>query len=133
LRQRLPGIAHLAIGVIEGTQSRAVLVPEIVRTSLQAVYTPLIGLWLIRRDRFADMLAWIRFITVFTVALAFVSALLYDLWQVGAIGYPIPARYVVDCAEIACGAYLMTLLWRCESRRLPAKSVTGSAAAGSQA
>jgi len=130
---RLPGIAHLVIGVIEGTQSRSVLVPEIVRMSLQAVYTPLIGLWLIRRDRLAAMPPWIRFITVLTIILTLISALLYDLWQVGAIGYPIPLRYVVDFAEIACGAYLLSLLWRRESRSMSPKSVTGPAAAGSQA
>lgn len=130
---RLPGIAHLAIGVIEGTQSRSVLVPEIVRMLLQAVYTPLAGLWLIRRRRYTEMPPWIRWITVLTVVLTLLSALLYDLWQVGAVSYPIPARYVVDVAEIACAAYLATLLWRYESRSMRAKSVNEPAAAGSQA
>lgn len=129
---RLPGIAHLAIGVLEGTQSRSILVPEIVRTALQAVYTPLIGLWLIRRDRFADMPRWIRFVSVMTVVITLLSALLYDLWQVGAISYPIPERYVVDAAEIVCGAYLACLLWRRESRSLQANNVTGPATSGSQ-
>ena len=130
---RLPGIAHLAIGVLAGTQSRSILVPEIVRTSLQATYTPLIGLWLIRRDRFAEMPRWIRFLSVMTVVITLLSALLYDLWQVGAVSYPIPARYGVDAADIGCGAYLAFLLWRRESHSLRANSVTGAAAAGSQA
>jgi len=130
---RLPGIAHLISGVVEGTQSHAVLVPELVRTSLQAVYTPLIGLWLMRRDRFSDMPQWIRFVTVLTVILTLFSALLYDLWQVGVISYPISERYVIDAAEIGCGAYLACLLWRRESRSSLTKSVTGPAAAGSQA
>lgn len=130
---RLPGIAHLAIGVIEGTQSRSVLVPEIVRTLLQAVYTPVCGLWLIQRGRFADMQPWIRFITVLTLTLSLISALLYDLWQVGVISYPIPLRYAVDGAEIASGAYLMALFWRRKSHSLRANSVTGPAAASPQA
>lgn len=130
---RLPHISQLALGVIDGSQSHSVLVPEIVRTSLQAVYTPLIGLWVIRRDRFAEMPAWIRFVSVLTVVLTLVSALLYDLWQVGLLSYPIPARYVVDFAEIASGAYLITLLWRRESRALHANNVIGPAAAGPHA
>lgn len=128
---RLPGIAHLVMGVIEGTQSRSTLVPEIVRTLLEVVYTPLCGLWLIRRERFADMPPWIRCITVLTVILALLSALLYDLWLVGAMRYPTPIRYAIDAGEIGCGAYLASLLWRRNSHLLRADSLTGPAAAGS--
>lgn len=117
--ERIPGVMHLVVSVINGSLPRALLVPAIMPIGLQAVFTPLIGLWLIRRERFADMPPWLRFVTVVTVTLALANALLFDLWRVGVLSYPPAERYPADAAEIACAAYLTFLLWRRVPHSMP--------------
>ncbi len=122
IAQRLPGIAQrLAVG-IDGSQPSPALIPEIVRAAIQAVFTLVAGLWMIRATRFAAMTVQTRVAVFLTLALTLVSSVLYDAWRVGVLAYPPVERYPVDAAEIACGAYLALLLWRRESRPMPANS-----------
>lgn len=118
--ERIPGAVHLVASVIEGSRSSLLVVPAIMPIALQAAFTPLIGLWLIRRERFADMPPWMRFMTALTITLALANALFFDFWQVGLLSYPPITRYPADAAEIACAVYLTLLLWR----RVP-HSMTG--------
>ncbi len=115
--QRLPGIAQrLAVG-IDGSQPLPALIPEIVHMAIQAVFTLVAGLWMIRAKRFADMTLQTRVAVFLTLALTLVSSILYDAWRVGVLAYPPVERYPVDVAEIACGAYLALLLWRREAQK----------------
>ena len=118
--ESIPGAVHLVASVIEGSRSSLLVVPAIMPIALQAAFTPLIGLWLIRRERFADMPPWMRFMTALTITLALANALFFDFWQVGLLSYPPITRYPADAAEIACAVYLTLLLWR----RVP-HSMTG--------
>lgn len=131
--QHFSSVAHVVASVINGSLPRSLLVPAIMPIGLQAVFTPLIGLWLIRRQRFVDMPARIRCVSVLTVTLALANALLFDLWRVGVLSYPPAERYPADAVEIACAAYLTYLLWRRISHSIPLKTVTGPATAGPQA
>jgi hypothetical protein len=92
------------------------LIPDVVKTSLQTVYTLVCGLWVIRTEPFAEMHRKTRLVSWLTLGLTLLSALLYDAWKVGVLAYPAVERYPVDAAEIASAAYLAHLLWR---RRSP--------------
>ena len=132
--ERIPGAVHLIANVINGSQPALLVVPAIMPIALQAAFTPLIGLWLIRRERFADMPPWVRFMTALTVTLALANALFFDFWRVGLLSYPPMTRYPADAAEIACAVYLTFLLWRRVQHSMPPlKPVTGPATAGRQA
>jgi hypothetical protein len=122
--QRLPAVAQAAASVIHHSLPWSTLTSWVAPVALQAVYTPLVGLWLIRRERFADMPLGTRFAIVTTVVLTLASSLLYDLWRVGIFNYPPAERIPVDVAEVACAAYLTRLLWRRESHRVDRPTAT---------
>jgi hypothetical protein len=126
IAQRVTGLTQLIANVINDSQLSPSLIPEIVRTALQAVFTLVAGLWVIQGERFADMSPRIRFVTALTVALTLGSSLLYDAWRVGALTYPPAERYPVDAAEIASGAYLALLLWRRASHTTATKRVVST-------
>lgn len=117
---RLPGIAQLVIEAIVNSRLPSMLIPVIVKTCLQAVFTLAAGLWVIRKQRFAAMQPQTRFLTLLVPAIVITSCALYDAWKVGALHYPAAVRYPVDAAEIASGAYLALLMWR--SRAAPARA-----------
>ncbi len=133
IADRIPAAVHLIAGVITGSQSSLLVVPGLMPIALQAAFTPLIGLWLIRRERFAEMPPWLRFVTAVTVTFALANALFFDLWRVGLLRYPPIARYPADVTEIACAVYLTFLLWRRVPHSMPPTSVTGADAADPQA
>lgn len=121
LAQRLPRLADLIVAVADGSRPLPALIPQIVHIALQGVFTAVAGLWVIRRERFADMDSRSRRVAIMTVVLALASSLLYDAWRVGALAYPPAERYPVDAAEIASGAYLAFLLWRLGSPPMPTR------------
>jgi hypothetical protein len=110
--RRLPGIAQLAIDGISQSQLPPLLIPNLVRTAIQAVFTLAAGLWIIRRERFAKLKPRIRSAVILTFGLTLVSSLLYDAWRVGGIAYTAAVRYPIDAAEIASGVCLAILLWK---------------------
>ncbi len=122
---RLPANAALIAYVIRDSQPFSLLVPGVVPTALQAVFTLAAGLWIIRTKRFAHMHPRVRFVTVLTIVLALAGSLLYDAWKVGVLTYPPAARYPVDAAEIGSGAYLAYLLWRAAAPSMRTRSETG--------
>ncbi|MEJ0007103.1 MAG: hypothetical protein WDM77_12265 [Steroidobacteraceae bacterium] len=117
MAQRLPGIVRPVSEAVSSARLPPLLMPSLISTALQGVFTLLPGLWMIRRERFSETTAQIRFAAVGTLALMFISSLLYDAWQVGALNYPRPERYTLDAAEIASCAYLALLFWRRNSQR----------------
>ena len=114
--QRAVMLVFVAAVTAHGWQSSLPPVPQIVHTALEGVFTLVAGLWVIQRERFSDMDSWTRWVVILTLGLVLGSSLLYDAWRVGALAYPPVARYPVDAAEIASGAYLALLLWRRGSR-----------------
>jgi hypothetical protein len=117
IAQRLLGLANLIANIIDGSQAASLLIPQIVQTALQGVFTFVAGLWVIQKEPFLDMDSQTRRAAVLTLVLTIGSSLLYDAWRVGALAYPPVERYPVDAAEIASGAYLALLLWRRGSRQ----------------
>ncbi len=112
---RLPDLARLATDGIVNLRLPAQLIPAIVQTSIQGVFTLAAGLWVIRKKPFADMPPRIHFVAFLTLAAVAVSCALHDAWIVGALTYPPAVRYPVDAMHIASGAYLALLLWRSNS------------------
>jgi len=109
---QLPGFTQLVIDALGSSEGPRLLIPVIVRTCLQAVFTLTAGLWVIRKQRFADMRPWTRFLTLLVPAIVAISCTLYDAWKVGALNYPSAVRYPMDALEITAGAGLAFLLWR---------------------
>ncbi len=110
--QHVPELSRLVMDGVRNSRLPEFLIPDVVQTSIQAVFTLVCGLWVIRTERFADMDRRTRFVTFMTIVLTLVCTVLYDAWKVGALNYPAAERYPVDAAEIASGAYLASLLWR---------------------
>jgi hypothetical protein len=110
--QRLPALAQLVTDATIHSRLPPLLIPEIMRTCLQAVFVLLAGLWLIGTHRFEDMDRRTRCATVLVLVQVLIGNLLFNAWNVGAIAYPAAERYPLDAAEIASGLYLVVLLWR---------------------
>ena len=91
------------------------LISGIVQISIQALFTLMAGLWVIRTRRVEDTHPRIHLVAFLTLAAMTISCLLHDAWVVGAISYPGAVRFPVDAMHIASGAYLAILLWRCSS------------------
>ncbi len=116
IAQRVVGILQLVANGVTDSHPSSGLIPSIVSTGLQGVFTFVVGLWVIQRERIADMKPHIRVVALLTLLLTVGSSLLYDLWMVGVMSYRAAERYPVDAAEIASGACLAFLLWRRQSR-----------------
>lgn len=110
--QRLPALAQLLTDATIHSRLPPLLIPEIMRTCLQAVFVLLAGLWLIGTHRFSDLNRRTRWVMVLVLVQVFAGNLLFNAWNVGAIAYPAAERYPLDAAEIASGLYLIVLLWR---------------------
>jgi hypothetical protein len=109
---RLPGIARLLMDAATHARFTFALVPLIVPTALQAVYTLAVGLWAIRTERFAEMDRWTRYVTVLTIAQSVLVAIIYHARLVGALPLARPEWAVLDGLDIASIGYLGYLLWR---------------------
>jgi hypothetical protein len=112
---RLPGIARLLIDAVIHAHFTFALVPLIVPTALQTVYTLAAGLWAIRTERFAEMDRWTRYVVVLAVALSVFVAMIYHARLVGALPLARPEWVVLDALDVAGFGYLGYLLWRPKS------------------
>lgn len=109
---RLPGILLLLIGAAIHGRVTLALVPLIVPTALQAVYTLAEGLWAIRAERFAEMDRWTRSVTVLAVVLSVLVGIMYPARLVGALPLAGAECAVLDGLDIVSIGYLGYLLWR---------------------
>jgi hypothetical protein len=109
---RLPGIARLLIDAATHGRFTFALVPLIVPTALQAVYTLAEGLWAIRQERFAAMDRWTRCVTVLAILLSVLVAIMYHVRLMGALPLAQAECTVLDGLAIATIGYLGYLLWR---------------------
>jgi hypothetical protein len=112
---RLPAIARLLIDAATHTGFTFALVPLIVPTALQAVYTLAVGLWAIRTERFAEMDRWTRYVTALAVAYSVLVAIIYHARLVGALPLARPEWAILDALDIAGIGYLAYLLWHPKS------------------
>jgi hypothetical protein len=112
---RLPGIGRLLIDAVIHARFTFALVPLIVPTALQTVYTVAAGLWAIRTERFAEMDRWTRYVVLLAVALSVFVAMIYHARLVGALPLARPEWVVLDVLDIAGFGYLGYLLWRPKS------------------
>jgi hypothetical protein len=112
---RLPGIARLLIDAATHGRFTFALVPLIVPTALQAVYTLAEGLWAIRMERFAAMDRWTRCVTVLAILLSVLVAIIYPVRLAGALPLARPECAVLDGLDIVSIGYLAYLLWRPKS------------------
>jgi hypothetical protein len=108
----LPGIVRLLIDAATHGRFTFALVPLIVPTALQAVYTLAEGLWAIRPERFAEMGRWTRCVTALAIVLSVLVAILYPVRLVGALPLARPECAVLDGLAIVTIGYLGYLLWR---------------------
>ena len=108
----LPGIARLLIDAATHGRLTFALVPLIVPTALQAVYTLAEGLWAIRRQRFAAMDRWTRCVTVLAIVLSVLVAIIYPVRLAGALPLARLECAVLDGLDIVTLGYLAYLLWR---------------------
>jgi hypothetical protein len=118
---RLPGIARLLIDAASHGHFTFALVPLIVPTGLQTVYTLAEGLWLIRLERFAAMDRQTRYVTLLAVVQSVLVAIIYHARLVGALPLARPEWAVLDAMDIAGVGYLGYLLWRPRSALRPGK------------
>jgi hypothetical protein len=109
---RLPGMVRLLIDAATHGRFTLALVPLMVPTALQAVYTLAEGLWVIRRQRFAEMDRRTRCVTVLAIVLSVLVAILYPVRLVGALPLARPECAVLDGMAIVSIGYLGYLLWR---------------------
>jgi hypothetical protein len=109
---RLPGIVRLFIDAATHGRFTFALVPLIVPTALQTVYTFAEGLWAIRTERFAEMDRWTRVATVLVVVQSVLVVIIYHARLVGALPLARPEWVVLDVLDIASVGYLGYLLWR---------------------
>ena len=119
--QHIPAIAQLLIEGFSSSRLPPALSPQIISTGIQTVITLAAGLWVIRKERFSEMHPRTQAVCIVTAVLIVVSALHYEAWRVGIVGYPAAERYPMDALEIASSMYLVVLLWR---RRSPLSSST---------
>jgi hypothetical protein len=109
---RLPGIVRLLVDAATHGRFTFALVPLIVPTALQTVYTLAEGLWAIRTERFAEMDRWTRWVTVLAIVQSVLVAILYHVRLVGALPLARPECAVLDGLDIVTIGYLGYLLWR---------------------
>jgi hypothetical protein len=114
---RLPGIVRLLIDAATHARFTFALVPLIVPTALQTVYTLAAGLWVIRTERFAEMDRWTRYVTVLALVQSVFIAIIYHARLVGALPLARPEWVVLDAMDVTGIGYLGYLLWRPTSAR----------------
>jgi hypothetical protein len=112
---RLPGIVRPLIDAAAHARFTFALVPVIVPTGLQTVYTLAAGLWAIRTELFVEMDRWTRYVTVLAVVQSVLVAIIYHARLVGALPLARPEWAVLDGLDIAGIGYLAYLLWRPKS------------------
>jgi hypothetical protein len=108
----LPGIGRVVIDAATHSRITINLVPIFVPTALQAVFTIVAGLWMIRTKCFAEVDRRTRFVAIFATVQAYLVALVYRARLVGALPLARPEWYALDVLDIASLAYLAYLLWR---------------------
>ncbi len=109
---RLLGNARLLIDAATHARLTFSLVPLIVPTGLQTVYTLAAGLWVLRTQRFAAMNRWTRYVAVLAVVQSVLVAIIYHARLVGALPLARPEWAILDGLDIAGIGYLACLLWR---------------------
>lgn len=110
--QCIPGIVRVMVGSSAGTDFAFALRAELMKASLQAVYTLVIGLWVISPLRFAKMEGRTRIVTILVALQVLVDSSLYAGGIMGALPGSRPEWYALDALEVASGSYLALLLWR---------------------
>jgi hypothetical protein len=109
---RVPGIVRLLIDAATHARFTFALVPLLVPTGLQTVYTLAAGLWAVRSERFAELDRRTRYVTVLVLAQSVLVAIIYHARLVGALPLARPEWAILDGLDIAGIGYLACLLWR---------------------
>jgi regulator of extracellular matrix RemA (YlzA/DUF370 family) len=109
---RLPGIGRVVIDAATHSRMTINLVPVFVPTALQAAFTLVAGLWMIRTKCFAEVDRRTRVVAILMAAQAPIIALMYDARRVGAALAQMDRRTRCVAIFATVQAYLVALVYR---------------------
>jgi hypothetical protein len=109
---RIPGIARIVIDAATHSRMTIQLIPVFVPTALEAVFTLVAGLWMIRTKCFAEADRRTRVVAILLAAQAPIIALVYDARRVGAALARMDRQTRCVAISATVLAYLVALVYR---------------------